>query len=200
MAPRIERLAWGLAAGLCVGLCAGLGGCAKASGGSSTEGTTQLPADQVLSRIPLGAPPGEPISAGVRNPFEGDAQAVQDGKTLFASMNCVYCHGSQGSGLIGPPLDTPGWRYGGAPAQIYNSIHDGRPQGMPAWGARLPPDQIWRLTAYIESLGGAEPPATPQMAQLGGPQASTTGPEPADQVQADTAHDSLIGAERARRR
>jgi cytochrome c oxidase cbb3-type subunit 3 len=157
-----------------------------------------LPSDQTLRGVPLGAPPGQGASpaAAIRNPFEGDPGAVQDGKTLFGAMNCVYCHGVGASGLMGPPLNGQGWRYGGTPAEIYNSIHDGRPQGMPAWGARLPPDQIWRLVAYIESLGGARPPATPQMPALGEPRPSATGPQTADQARADASHRALLGSQR----
>ena len=103
-------------------------------------------------------------------------------------MNCVYCHGANGVGLIGPPLNARGWRYGGTPAQIYNSIHDGRPQGMPAWGESLPPEEIWRLVAYIESLGGAFPPAN---ANPNGDAAtqSSTGEQVADQAAVDAAND-----------
>ena len=176
-----------------------LAGCQPASGGATgPHQSAQPPSDQRLSQVPLGSPPGQPMSLGstIANPFEGDAEAVARGKALFGAMNCVYCHGAGGSGLIGPPLNAPGWRYGGTPAQIYNSIHDGRPQGMPAWGGVLPPDQVWQIVAYVESLGGAQPPATPGMAALGAPQPSGTGPEPADQVQTDTAHAALLAADR----
>lgn len=174
-----------------------LAACKPATGGSNTSPATETPpGETALSEIPLGAPPGQPLPqlAQVPNPYEGDADAVGQGKALFSAMNCVYCHGPQGAGLMGPSLNGSAWRYGGAPAQIYNSIHDGRPRGMPAWGSRLPPDQIWKLVAYIESLGGAQPPATRRMVQIGGPQPSTTGPQAADQVQADTAEAARVAA------
>ena len=101
---------------------------------------------------------------------------------------------------MGPSLNQPGRRYGGAPAELYNSIHNGRPKGMPAWGSRLPPDQIWILVAYIESPGGASSPATSAMQAQAGPEPSTTGPEPACQAQTDTTHQALVGAERGCRR
>jgi len=178
-------------------LVAGLatGGCKPSIGESTTlHPPVALPSDPTMARIPLGAPPGTPLAlaANVANPYEGDAVAVADGKTLFSAMNCVYCHGAAASGLIGPPLNSHGWRYGGAPSQIYNSIHDGRPQGMPAWGKSLPPDQIWKLVAYVESLGGALPPATARMSGLGGSESSTTGPQAADEDPADTAHQALV--------
>lgn len=158
-------------------LVGALAGCQRAQGGSTTAPVaTQTPAAQTLSQVALGAPPGQPIHvSGIKNPFEGDPAAVQEGKQLFGAMNCVYCHGSGASGLMGPALDGPGWRYGDSPAQIYNSIHDGRPKGMPAWGGRLPPDQIWKLVAYIQDLDH-------------NPQPSTTGDQAADQSQTDTAH------------
>jgi len=157
-------------------LAGSLAGCKRAQGGSTTGPmTTETPAAQTLSQVPLGAPPGQPIdTSGIKNPFDADPAAIQEGKQLFGAMNCVYCHGAGGSGLIGPPLNGPGWRYGDSPAQIYNSIHDGRPQGMPAWGDKLPPDQIWKLVAYIQDLDHH-------------PQPSTTGDQPADQAPADTA-------------
>ena len=180
-----------------------LAACSKPQGGSTAEtNPAAIPADETLNRVPLGAPPGEPVSiaATIANPFEGNAQAVQQGKQLFGAMNCVYCHGAEASGLIGPALNGQGWRYGGTPAELYNSIHDGRPKGMPAWGTRLPPDQIWKLVAYLESLGGSAPPAGPQMVSLGGAQASTTGPEPAGESQVDTAHQGLTSSQPGHRR
>lgn len=173
-----------------------LGGCNPTSGGTAEPGPK--PGASALAAVPLGAPPGETAAqgAGLVNPFEGNAGAVADGKALFSSMNCVYCHGPEGSGLIGPPLNSPAWRYGGAPAQIFQSIHDGRPQGMPAWGTRLPPDEIWKLVAYIESLGGAKPPATAAMVGLGGASPSTTGPQVGGQAQVDSAHAALVAADK----
>jgi cytochrome c oxidase cbb3-type subunit 3 len=73
---------------------------------------------------------------------------------------------------MGPDLTDDYWRYGGYPAQVYRSIHDGRAQGMPAWGAALPEEEIWKLVAYIESLGGTFPVG----AQAGGHDGSSGNP------------------------
>jgi cytochrome c oxidase cbb3-type subunit 3 len=59
---------------------------------------------------------------------------------------------------MGPGLTDHYWRYGGHPAEVFNSIAEGRPQGMPAWGTALPPDSIWQIVAYLQSLGGVLPP------------------------------------------
>ena len=80
---------------------------------------------------------------------------VQQGRQLFVKMNCAGCHAYDGSGNMGPDLTDTYWRYGGLPIQIYKSIQEGRPEGMPSWGDALPPDELWALVAYIQSLGGS---------------------------------------------
>ena len=40
---------------------------------------------------------------------------------------------------------------GGKPGEIFHTIAEGTPRGMPAWKDRLTPDQIWQLVSYIES-------------------------------------------------
>jgi cytochrome c oxidase cbb3-type subunit 3 len=99
------------------------------------------------------------LGADIRNPLEGQASAVAAGKQLFMQMNCAGCHGYDLGGSMGPNLTDKYWRYGGSPGAIYRSIADGHPQGMPAWRRALPPGQIWQLTAYIQSFGGATSPA-----------------------------------------
>ena len=44
------------------------------------------------------------------------------------------------------------WVYGAAPEEIFTSIADGRPNGMPAFGSRVPAQQVWQLVAYVQSL------------------------------------------------
>lgn len=54
---------------------------------------------------------------------------------------------------MGPSLQDNRWRFGGTSAEIARSITDGRPEGMPAWGPRIPAAHVRQLVAYIESLG-----------------------------------------------
>lgn len=112
----------------------------------------------VAAVVPLGFAVGKPPDLGGRpsNPFGTDPHAVQEGKKLFSQMNCAGCHGYGATGGMGPNLTDTAWRYGGAPIDIYKSIYEGRPQGMPAWGTSLPPQTIWQLVSYIESLGGTQ--------------------------------------------
>ncbi len=65
--------------------------------------------------------------------------------------NCIGCHANGGGG-IGPPLIKQQWIYGGEPANIFDTIVKGRPNGMPAWGDRIPEYQIWQIVAYVRSM------------------------------------------------
>jgi cytochrome c oxidase cbb3-type subunit 3 len=107
------------------------------------------------------------ISADAANPESSDPSAVAEGHKLFISMNCAGCHGYDAKGGMGPNLTDTYWRYGGTPAQIYQSISSGRPQGMPSWGKKLPARSIWQLTAYLQSLGGSFPADSYQAAMQG---------------------------------
>lgn len=89
----------------------------------------------------------------VRNPYEANAYGIAQGQRLFTWMNCTGCH-AHGGGAIGPPLIDSEWVYGGEPQDIFTSIAQGRPNGMPAYGERLNSDQIWQLAAYVQALSG----------------------------------------------
>jgi cytochrome c551/c552 len=91
----------------------------------------------------------------IANPLAGDANAIEEGHRLFIAMNCAGCHGYDAKGGMGPNLTDAYWRYGGMPSSIYNSIYEGRPQGMPAWGRALPALDIWKIVSFVQSLGGA---------------------------------------------
>jgi cytochrome c oxidase cbb3-type subunit 3 len=109
-------------------------------------------------------PPLNPIGAQ----FEGNKAAIADGKQVFGQMNCTGCHFNGGGGM-GPALMSGNWRYGGRIDQIYASIAQGRPNGMPSWQALLQPQQIWELAAFVKSLSA---PASASAAQTTVPSAS----------------------------
>lgn len=87
----------------------------------------------------------------VDNPYEGNRAAIGEGQRLYAWMNCGECHG-EGGGSIGPILWDDQWIYGGKGIEIFQSIFFGRPNGMPAYGAHLPSDEIWKIVAYVQQL------------------------------------------------
>jgi cytochrome c oxidase cbb3-type subunit 3 len=100
---------------------------------------------------------GEPLHPGRSSPepapFDENAFAVSQGKRFFRWYNCNGCHANGGGGM-GPPLMDARWLYGHEPERIYASIVEGRPNGMPAFGGRIPEDQVWQLVAYVRSLSG----------------------------------------------
>jgi cytochrome c oxidase cbb3-type subunit III len=103
-----------------------------------------------VRQIPL--VPGEPAPRRqVSNPFRGDVRAMAEGRRLYDWMNCSGCHFAGGGG-IGPPLMDDDWIYGGDPDQIFDSIAAGRANGMPAYGDKLPSEQIWHIVTYVQSL------------------------------------------------
>lgn len=99
------------------------------------------------------------VRPDMQNPYAGDPEAVAAGRRHFAAFNCSGCHAPLGGGGMGPALSDDKWIYGSAPAQIYLTIMQGRPNGMPAWGAMLPKKVVWELTAYVETLSEIDHPA-----------------------------------------
>jgi len=89
----------------------------------------------------------------VKAPYDENAYAVSQGKTLYNQFNCSGCH-FQGGGGIGPPLMDAEWIYGSNPENIYETIAEGRPNGMPSFGGKIPSDQIWQLVSYVRSMSG----------------------------------------------
>jgi cytochrome c oxidase cbb3-type subunit 3 len=137
-----------------------IAGCDHVEGGSTVStpaGST--PGMDAIAAIPLGDVVGgrAPATAEMANPYHDQPEAVAQGKALFVRMNCAGCHGYGAKGGMGPNLQDGYWRYGGAPVSLFKSIYEGRPQGMPAWNPALPPDDIWKLVAYLQSLGGSYP-------------------------------------------
>jgi cytochrome c oxidase cbb3-type subunit III len=132
----------------------GGGGGKQASGGGGgkqASGGGGMPTDEQLVKA---SGSGLVIQGGpiIKNPLAGNKNAVASGETLFAAMNCIGCHAPEAGGGMGPPLGDVSWIYGDSPADIYLTISNGRPNGMPSYGYALPPQSIWTLVSYIQSL------------------------------------------------
>jgi len=91
----------------------------------------------------------------VKNPSEGNAYDIAQGKQLFAQWNCSGCH-SHGGGGMGPPLMDNEWIYGSSPENIVATIVEGRPNGMPSFRNKITASQLWQLAAYVRSMAGLE--------------------------------------------
>lgn len=102
--------------------------------------------------IALGRTTPNPSALRLANPLGADPQVRTVGSQLYLSYNCVDCHGMDGSGAMGPSLADGRWRFGGTASEVFESIYQGRPDGMPAWGGSISDVDIWRLVAYVRSL------------------------------------------------
>lgn len=133
---------------------AALASCARTSAPPAASAVATPPAIAYEAHLAAGGavPPGGVL----RNPHAGDAAVARNGALLFTTMNCDGCHGTDGSGFVGPNLGAGRWRYGGADGEIFSSIYYGRPKGMPAFGGALGPEGVWTLITYLRTL----PPPT----------------------------------------
>jgi cytochrome c oxidase cbb3-type subunit 3 len=124
------------------------------SGGAGASPASSAAAPSSPPRVPGSAliPGGEVRAEALASPYRRDVNAIRDGQRLYHWYNCSGCHANGGGGM-GPPLMDERWIYGGRPANLFDTIYEGRPGGMPAFGSKIPEDQIWKLVAYIESMG-----------------------------------------------
>ena len=87
------------------------------------------------------------------SPFQDNAYGISEGKRLFDQFNCSGCH-AHGGGGMGPALMDEKWIYGSHPANIFETIVEGRPNGMPAFRDKIPDQQVWQLVAYVQAMSG----------------------------------------------
>lgn len=102
------------------------------------------------------------------NPFAGDTQAAGVGKGIFR-IYCAPCHGIRGQGGRGPDLTRGVYTSGEHDADLFHTISAGvAGTEMESYSAILSDDNMWRLVAYIRSLGsGATAAAAPGDAARG---------------------------------
>jgi cytochrome c oxidase cbb3-type subunit III len=90
------------------------------------------------------------------SPFQENAWGISEGKRLYENFNCAGCH-AHGGGGMGPALMDEAWIYGSQPRNIFATIVEGRPNGMPAFRDRITDTQVWQIVAYVQSLSGQAP-------------------------------------------
>ena len=95
------------------------------------------------------------------------ATDVAEGKKLFGGL-CVTCHGFDGAGGAGPPLNRPRLLSAPDDASLRNIIAEGIPnRGMPRV-RRVTDDEMRQLVAYVRSIGKIARPAVRGDAARGG--------------------------------
>ena len=76
------------------------------------------------------------------------------GYALF-SKTCRVCHGNEGNGRgsrKGPSLQRSEYTYGRTREAVLESIRNGRPNGMPAYGKVFSQEQLDNLASYVLTL------------------------------------------------
>jgi mono/diheme cytochrome c family protein len=105
--------------------------------------------------------PAPPVSTpnGVadrrQHAYETNAFELAEGGRWFRWYGCGQCHAEDSQGPA--KLTDDVWRSGGTTAEIYRAIAAGRPPRMPAYGARMAPQQAWQLAAYVRGLHRLKP-------------------------------------------
>jgi cytochrome c oxidase cbb3-type subunit 3 len=88
-----------------------------------------------------------------------DATALAEGKNIFVT-NCAVCHKENASGDIGPNLTDKFWIYGNDIKDVFKTVKNGTPNGMPDHASKLNPIQLQQVSSFILSLkpvAGKEP-------------------------------------------
>ena len=103
----------------------------------------------------------------LENPIPADEASIAMGQQLF-NVNCAVCHGEggNGDGLMAPFLESQDAR---PPADLtdnrlvnvednyfYNTMTNGLPPFMPAFGDLIEGQQMWHIVNYIRTLQGAQ--------------------------------------------
>jgi putative heme-binding domain-containing protein len=102
----------------------------------------------LLAVLLLSAGPSMPQD-GIRNPRQGDPEAIRTGTSLF-QKSCAECHGGDAKGLVGPDL-TILWTSPASDERVFRAIRSGVPGSvMPPSSA--PDDELWAMAAYLRSI------------------------------------------------
>lgn len=105
----------------------------------------------------------------LKNPFTGDAKAVEEGHKLFLSNSCNGCHGGGGGGGMCPPLTNQIWVYGSDDDTLFRLVTLGSKELQAAGYKRkgsenvvgpMPPyhdiitkeEDLWKIIAWIRSI------------------------------------------------
>jgi cytochrome c(L) len=101
----------------------------------------------------------EPARPEKLNPYTGNTEAIQQGRTLYLQYGCSGCHGAGGGGGMGPALLDDEWKFGSDDLTLFKLIKGEVPQQtMPAaFGGVLKEDEIWKIIAFVRSLYTGDP-------------------------------------------
>jgi cytochrome c oxidase cbb3-type subunit 3 len=126
-------------------------GCRRERRDNPTSDISTTSSGVVLSPLHPAAVPANIVTTLAS--YQDNGYAINEGKRLFDSYNCTGCH-AHGGGAIGPALMDERWIYGSEPANVFATIVEGRPNGMPSFRGKVPDFQVAELVAYVRSMSG----------------------------------------------
>ena len=92
----------------------------------------------------------------IENPYEGNKEAIKEGKKHYVLKGCaaLHCHGPNGKGSGGPALNKGVFAHSdGSTYALAHIITNGiAGTKMGAYGSSLNEDEILKLIAYIRSV------------------------------------------------
>lgn len=132
------------------------------AGGCQRQSQITPPAGNLTERHQVteqraGPPPAASPPLAFERADAPDEETLARGRTLYNQYNCAGCHAA-GGGAIGPALIDDEWIYGDGLENIFYTIVEGRPQGMPAFRGRIPDEQIRTIAHYVRSLAAGTTP------------------------------------------
>jgi mono/diheme cytochrome c family protein len=87
------------------------------------------------------------------NPFTGQTEAIQQGRTLWLQYGCSGCHGVMGGGGMAMPVSDDTWKFGSDDETMYKIIKGQIPaQTMPKIFGAMPDEELWKIVAYVRSV------------------------------------------------
>jgi cytochrome c-L len=166
-AMSISALIMTLLATLALPACTGKSG--DASGGAESTGTAIAfvktqdgSALDIKSNLFDTAEAKQFLTSG-KNPYIGNAVAIEKGKKLFQMYSCTQCHGGDAQGQTGPSLHGPDFHYAKNATNkgMFETIWNGTNGGMGAKGKGLmdptdpanglSPDEVLKIQSWIRS-------------------------------------------------
>jgi mono/diheme cytochrome c family protein len=112
---------------------------------------------QVGTELMSASAPPEASGPVGDNPYAGDQAAIAEGEALvMGELACGTCHGPDLTGAMGPNLTDSEWIYGDSDADLFETLTNGRPGGMPSFSAQTDEDTRWKVVSYLQSLSQAQ--------------------------------------------
>lgn len=99
------------------------------------------------------------LSAGAQTTNPHSSQADREAGARIFRSHCGSCHGSRGTGGLGPDLTSGTYFHGSSDADLFRNISEGIP-GTAMPGVFFEGTQVWQIVAFVRSLSGPGAPSS----------------------------------------